>query len=563
MAENNEEKKFERKRSKDTLSTKDLKRTTVPDMISMTYSQYASKTAKDPFTKWYRESEGSFDIIKPVINPAVLARLVDETSFLVQCIKAMTTNVHGFGYSMEYISKEGDQMDPAPQEELRRLEQLFDKPNLEMSFQELRERLAKDYFTFGNAYMEIGRDERGRVVLMNHIPAMTMRITKVEKEPVIVRQRVQRDGRDFTVRMEKHFRRFVQIHDLDRKIYFKEFGDPRNINPRTGLPDANIALEDAATEVIHLTEYNPSSVYGKPDWYTQLPSVTGSRQAELTNLDFFENNAIPAMAILVSGGYLTQESFDTIRNNFEQIKGRGSVNKVMLLEARGSLEDQSINGQVPVPTVQMKPLYSDRQNDALFQDYEQQARDKIRASFRLPPVFTGSANDYTFASAKVSLEVAESQIFGPERNKFDDIVNGKILETWNPQFWRFRSNPASIATTEDLINSIEAFTEAGAITPNTALHILNEKLNLDIPKIKEFWGDLPFMLTNSILRAQGGEDKTNFIINAFKVINNQDIDSMQPIKVQTPGNADAITDPENDPKDRTDTPGRPSNSGGG
>src|SRR5690606_647939 len=108
---------------------------------------------------------------------------------------------------------------------------------------------------------------------------------------------------------------------------------------------------------------------------------------------------------------------------------------------------------------------------------------KIRSVYRLPPVFTGTAGDYTYASAKVSLEIAENQIFIPERVKFDDIINKKILSTWDLKHWRFRSNPASLATSEDLIKAIEIFNDAGAISPNNAINILNEKLNLDIPRI--------------------------------------------------------------------------------
>lgn len=516
------------------------------------FDQINSKGLKDPFAKEYR-TEHALNIIKPPLNPYTLSKLVYENSFLIQCIEAMVQNVHGFGYRLEFLGKSGDETQPEPMKELQWMEELFDRPNATMSFQELRARLGWDYYVFGNCYLEVTRDSEGRVLTLHHVPAPTMRISKVDNVSVPVTELLPRYGKVLKVKTTKKFRRYVQLDERGTKIWFKEFGDPRTINPEDGLEKNSLPTDKSATEIIHLANYNAQSIYGIPVWYSQYTSVVGSRQAELTNLDFFENNAVPAMAVLVAGGYLTDEAYEHLRNNFEQIKGRGATNKVLILEARGTVEDASNTGAVPIPSITMKALGQERQNDALWQDYEKQCRDKIRAAFRLAPVLTGSATDYTFASARVSLEVAENQVFIPERIKFDDIINQKILSTWNPKHFRFRSAPASIATSEDLINAIQAFNESGAITPNVAIGLLNEKLNLDIPRIDEFWGDMPFQMANSILRAQGGEDKTNFLVNAFKIMSAKETSDLQPIPVLTPGNADSPAQER--------TPGTPVNEG--
>lgn len=494
------------------------------------FEQVGSKALPDPFVKHYR-AENGWEIIKPPVNPYSLVKIIQENSHLLQCIDAMVTNIHGFGYRMEFIGKEEDETTTAALQELQWLEELFDSPNTSMSFQELRERVDFDKWALGNGYIEVGRDNQGRVMTLHHVPSPTMRITKVEKEAVPVVETLHRFGKKINVKTKKQFRKFVQLDEQGKRIYFKEFGDPRVIDPRTGKENPSLSHEQSATEIIHLARYNAQSVYGMPLWHSQLPSVLGSRQAELTNLDFFENNGIPAMAILVAGGYLTEEAYDMLRDNFEQVKGRGSTNKIIILEARGAIEDASNTGAVPSPSITMKPLYSERQNDALFQEYERQSRDKIRSVFRLPPVFTGTAGDYTYASAKVSLEIAENQIFIPERVKFDDIVNKKILGAWEPKFWRFRSNPASLATSEDLIKAIEIFNDAGAISPNNAINILNEKLNLDVPRIDEFWGDMPFAMVQSILQSQASPEKAVFVANVFKMLAQVDQENLENLAV--------------------------------
>lgn len=494
------------------------------------FDQVGSKAMPDPFAKYYRSEQG-WEIIKPPVNPHSLVKIIQENSHLLQCIDAMVTNVHGFGYRMEFIGKVEDETTPEAIKELQYLEELFDSPNPIQSFQEIREKLGWDKWALGNAYLEVGRDNEGRVMTLHHVPSPTMRITKAEQEPTPVIEKLVRMGKQVKVKTKRHFRKFVQLDEKGGRVYFKEFGDPRVIDPRTGKENPSLSLEESATEIIHMASYNGQSVYGLPLWHSQLPSVLGSRQAELTNLDFFENNGIPAMAILVAGGYLTEEAYEMLRDNFEQVKGRGSTNKVIILEARGSVEDASNTGAVPSPSITMKPLYSERQNDALFQEYERQSRDKIRSAYRLPPVFTGTAGDYTYASAKVSLEVAENQIFIPERVKFDDIINKKILYNWEPKFWRFRTNPASLATSEDLIKAIEIFNDAGAISPNNAINILNEKLNLDIPRIEEFWGEMPFAMVQSILQSQASPEKAVFVANVFKMLAQVDQENLEGIAV--------------------------------
>jgi PBSX family phage portal protein len=517
------------------------------------FNSIDSKSIKDPFVKYYRTSEKGIEIIKPPLNPYSLVKIIQENSFLQQCIDAMVTNTHGFGYRLEFIGKDDDETAPEALKELQHLEEICEQPNTYMPFQELRERFAWDFYVFGNAFLEVTRDSKGRVATIHHLPASTVRVTKIDTVATPTLETLMREGKLVSVKTNKYFRKFVQLDELGNVVHFKEFGDPRLIDPKTGKENTSITLDNSATEVIHFAKYNSQSVYGIPSWYSQMPSILGSRQAELTNLDFFENNAVPALAILVSGGYLTEEAFDFLRNNFESVKGRGSTNKVLVIEARGAVEDSSATGQVPTPTIQMKPLYAERQNDALFQEYEISAEEKIRSSFRLPPVFVGAAKDYTYASAKVSLEVAENQIFIPERVKFDDIMNNRILSTWKPKFFRFRSNPAALVTSEDILKSIEVFNDTGSMTPNIAIGILNEKMNLDIPRIKEFWGDMPFKMVDSILRAQGGPDKTMFLVNALEALNMKTVEELKGLNITPPPNTTILENVTITPEGNTST----------
>jgi PBSX family phage portal protein len=454
---------------------------------------------EDPFKNEYGSVGGTHHVLEPVYNFHALIRLPDENSMLRQCIDAMITNVDGHGYQLSFVGPEGQEETSEALAEKSRIEELFDFPNDEYSLQELRDRLRRDFETLGNAYIEVGFDREGKVSMLAHIPAHTMRMTKREDRAVPVEVFLPRNGKRAKQVVRKRFRRFVQQVGV-QKVYFKEYGDPRVIDPSTGF-ERDLPVEESATSIIHLSMYNPGSPYGLPRWFNQLPAIMGTRQAELTNLDFFKDNAIPAMAILVSGGTLTDDTLSVVENHFNAVRGRQSFNRLLVIEATGDEEAVGENGNIPPPRLELKPLVGERQGDGLFQEYEKNNRDKIRSAFRLPPLFVGLSEDMTYATAKTSYEVAESQVFAPERQRFDDMVNLKILSTFEARFWEFRSNPPRLSDPSDVMNAIGVFDKVGALTPNIAIQLANQFFDIDIKPVpqEEKWGDYPFEMIKQMV----------------------------------------------------------------
>jgi PBSX family phage portal protein len=452
----------------------------------------------DPFKKHYAGAGESHTPIEPDYSFYSLMRMPNENSMLRQCIEAMVTNIDGHGHRLMYIGPEGQEESTVALAEKQQLENLLHYPNDDYGFQEMRERMRRDYETLGMWYAEIGRDARNRIVMISHVPAHTMRLTAREAQSVEVVVQLPRDNSG-TSKVQKRFRRFVQVVG-NRRVYFKEFGDPRRIDPTTGLENPALPIEQSATEILFDSIYTPGSPYGLPRWFNQLPALMGSRQAELTNLDFFKENGIPAMVMLVSGGLLTDESLIALETHFSQARGRGSMNRIAVIEAGGDPSNAPDNGAIPVPKIELKPLQGERQADALFEKYEQANADKVRSSFRLPPIYVGLSSDYTYATAKTSFEIAEGQVFGPERQRFDHIVNAKILASYAPKFWAFRSQPPRISAREDVIKAISVFERVGALTPNVAIGLANEFFDLEIKPVNEAWGDYPFSLITTMVQ---------------------------------------------------------------
>lgn len=463
----------------------------------------ASKQIPDPFKSIYNQPiQGSaLSILEPPYNPYALIRLPYENSTLGQCIESMVTNVHGHGAVYDYIGPDGEQSSEAALAEKLTLSNMLEYPNDEYGLREFRDRIGRDYETLGYCYIEVVRDKKGDIVSFYHTPAQTVRLTTKDPEHTPCKVILPRGTKTITQTVKKQFRRFVQIVGNQRR-WFKEYGDPRRIDPSSGIVNDTLSADDAATEIIQITQYNPGSPYGMPRWFNQLPAVLGSRQAELTNLEFFNDNAIPAMVVLVSGGMVTQSSLDAIEDHLTSARGRQSMNRVLIIEAEGNESAANpVSGVIPAPRLDFKPLQQERQGDANFREYEMDNRDKIRSSFRLPPLFIGVAQDMTFASASTSYDVAETQVFAPERKKFDLIICMNVLSGIPTTYWRYRAESPKLANPDALVNALTAFNGVGALTPNSAIALANQFFDLNVKRIEESWGDYPFPLVMSAFQA--------------------------------------------------------------
>lgn len=451
---------------------------------------------------------GDFQIIAPANDPEILRKIPYENNMLYQCIEAFVQNIAGTGYSLEFLGEDGEQDDKEPQTEKSIIKQLLDVPNEEYSLGEFLKRLSKDKENIGYAFFEVIRDDVGAIISVYHVPAHTIRLTSCEKEPQIIDVKLMRDGREVSIKRQKFFRRYVQIipnaTGTAKKVFFKEFGDKRVINRDTGKAE-EVDTMTQATELVMISDYKSGYLYGMPRWINQLPSIFGAREAEVVNLKFFQDNAIPAMAILVSGGALSQDTVDKIADMFSPGKGKDRMNEVMVIEALGDESSGSPEGQIPVPKLEMKPLAGERQSDALFLEYDKRCQDNIRGAFRMPPLLLGQSQDYSHATADSSMAVCEAQVFQPEREIYNEIVNKFILgDGYNgPKYWKFKLNPTKMVDKNAIAQNINALTLAGALTPNAALNLVNELFGLKMDAIPQDWGDYPFEITKTLVK--GGQ----------------------------------------------------------
>jgi PBSX family phage portal protein len=466
-------------------------------------------------------------VIPPPFDLLTLAMLPEQNTELLPCVQAMEVNIEAFGHRLvpRMKGEVSASIRAAMQAERMRLENFFAYVSMEDSLIETRRKRRVDLETTGNGYLEVIRNAAGDIQSLRHLPSYQMRLSKLDDEPIKVDVPILRVRPDLSVEVVRvpwwrRFRRYVQ----SRAIYagnlsyvggykvrwFKAYGDPRVYDCDTGeLVPADKAAsfpdERRANEVLHTGLYSARTPYGLPRFIGNLLSILGDREAESINFQTFKNNNIPSMMLLVSNGQLTEGTIGRIRDFVEsQIQGSGNYSKFLIVEAEG-LEEGEDGGQVKV---EVKPLTGEQHKDALFQKYSKNNQDKVRRAFRLPPIMIGSAEDYTRSTAETSRRLADEQVFAPEREAFDDIVNRLLFPDMGITHWKFRSNTPNTTDNVELVRILGGAEKTGGMTPRIARMMLEDILGQELPLFPsefEEKADLPF----SLLMAEAVKNKAD------------------------------------------------------
>jgi len=440
-------------------------------------------------------------VLRPPFVPTLLASLCKENNALEQCVAAMEVNIDGTGYEVG-SSEAGEEETEAEKVQAQGIMDFFDEIFPAKSFITVRRELRRDQESTGNSYMEVLRSIAGEIVFAKALESVTMRIVKLD-DPVPVKVTIERFGSEQTVTLIKRERRYVQKIG-DKSIFFKEFNASRDLNKWTGdwaEQGQRLAIEDRATEIIHFFPIKDVlSPYGLPRWINQIPSILGSRKAEELNLDFFNAGGLPPAIIAIQGGELTEE----VRKQLNTyVSGKGaSKHRAAVIEIQSSGGSLDSAGNVRMT---VERFGAERQQDSMFENYDSKCEKRVRSSFRLPPMFVGKADDYSFATAFASYTVAEAQVFQPERSEFDEVMNNTIMKEIAPEFM-FRSLPLAVRDATQQLKGIELSKDS--LDNEGFVKAINEVTNMNL-KIPEGTGKQP--ATNAPVDTpedEGGESDT-------------------------------------------------------
>jgi PBSX family phage portal protein len=440
------------------------------------------------------------DLVKHPYDPTKLYRVYEESSILPQCVDAMVKNIDGFGHALAYTGKSGKESSPAALKEKKDFEAFLSKSNEKESFITIRKEMRTDLEVTGNGYLEIIRDRAGNISLIYHADARYIFAQRIQAKRIEITVQLFRNGKYRDVKVQKRFRRYLMVVSSAKTItrWFKEFGDPRNMDAITGKYEDELEsgekIEEYASEIYHFKIGN--GTYGIPRWIGNVLTVKGIRSSDFVNWDLFENQVVPPLTVLVSGGKLGKESLQDLTNIFQKKKGLENFNKLLLLEAEsgGQISDKS---QVKID---LKEMSTARKEDAMFTMYTDKGEHRIRGSFRLAPLYLGRADSYSKSTADSSKLVSEEQVFVPERELFDEIANNELFSGFKLKFWRFKSKGPRLVSGPDVVKGFETFGKQGVFTINDGIRLANTLLGTDLAVYTEPWANLPISLVAELVK---------------------------------------------------------------
>jgi PBSX family phage portal protein len=425
-----------------------------------------------------------------------LEELVRKNTVLPPLIDAMEANVDGPGW--ELIPKNRETPPDEVQKQMDKVSSFFKQPWPGQSFTTIRKRKTRNYEEIGNGYFEALRNPKGKLIFLRWLDAKTIRLVRLD-EAVVVTHKLERDGVEVETKTSVRERRFLQftnrtdLSELEKQestapdapanthpgvVYFKEFGATRDLNKRTGewaTEEKPVSFADRATELIHfVNKPDVDSAYGLPRWWSNIPSVVGSRKAEEFNIEFFDAGGVPPLLLILSGGKMAEDAERLLTKHFMSSGPDRHSAAILEAYATGGDIDSPQNVKVTV-----ERFGAERQQDSMFENYMSKCDERVRRAFRLPPIYTGTSTDYSFATAFASYTVAEAQIFKPERDEFDEIVNLLIMpELEGGDQFVFRTKSLSVRDTAQQLAALEMVKDR--ITPENLIEQIEQVADLDL-----------------------------------------------------------------------------------
>lgn len=441
-----------------------------------------------------QEAYNAGDWITPRNDMRGLARLVENSTILPQCIRAYKNNIAGFGIGVRYI--EDVEETPEMAAEFSRAEEIIELLNIEQDTKEVFEDIIEARETYGIAYLEVIRNIADEVVQIEFIKE-TPTISKTRPLDPYITTTYYHHGQE--LERKKRYCKYKQ--EIGGKtVYFKEFGDPRIMDLRDGKYLAEGESLDLEWQANELMEFAiGTEPYGTVRWIGQVLGVDGSRRAETLNNNYFINGRHTPLMIMVKGGTLTDESFTKLQQYMNDIKGEAGQHAFIVLETEAT-DARTDFDQQEKPEIEVKDLASILQKDELFQNYLDNNRRKVQSSFQLPDLYVGYTTDFNRATAQTAQEVTEEQVFQPERKSLAWAINNRLLNGYRFQYVECYFLEPDITNPDDLYKLLTVANNAGGLTPNFAKRIIYEAYGEQAEDYPEEWGDIPLAYS----KTQGG-----------------------------------------------------------
>lgn len=392
----------------------------------------------------FHESYAGDGLIQPLYNPEALAQILEINTHHYRAVKTKARDTAGLGW---YLEPKEDIENPSD-EQKKIVTNFLENPSPSMTLSEINDQVMVDHEATGDGYHEVIRDG-DKVIGIEHIPSHTMRI-------------------------HKNMDKFVQIRG-NEKVWFKRFGLEKDVHVETGEYYDLGSLNDKmkGNEVLHIRNYTSrSDYYGVPDIMPALGALLGDRERQEYNTSFFDNHAIPAYAVTVSGAELDGETEQQIKKFF-QSDVKKSNHSTLVLTAKKEEGDYS---EEPIE-FNFQALSTDTK-EASFRMYRQDNRDEILSAHGVPPYRAGVITEGQMggSSAGETTEIYKQSIISPKQELLENQINRFLLqEGLGITDWVFQFKEIDTRDLDKEIERLERLFKMGVYSPNKILEKIGEE----------------------------------------------------------------------------------------
>jgi PBSX family phage portal protein len=365
---------------------------------------------------------------------------------------------------------------------------------------EVLEQARIDYHAVGWCAIEILTAADGTPTGLAHVPARTVRVRKQET-----------DGQEI---VRGHG--YVQVRE-GRTRFYGEAGDrygedPTFVDRETGdiADDARDLPNDPANELIWIQNPTPLALYyGVPDWVAATRTIAADEAAKDYNHDFFDHNAIPHYAVKVTGGTLSEESKQDLREMLDSL--RGSPHRTVILEV-----DEFGSGLDDDVEIDLVPLSAARGEDMDFEGFRNRNEHEIAKIHEVPPVLLNRTETSNRSNSEAQRQEFATDVIQPEQSKFAARIYQVLHQTaFDAPDWtiEFELRGANRPQREAEISRTRIAAARGGLTVNEAraelgFDPLTDENGDPRPEGEELLADLG---GDPIQQAADGDDRPEYL----------------------------------------------------
>lgn len=436
--------------------------------------KYALKESKQIPSDKFSDNYDNLELVEPLYNPEALAQLLEINTFHYRACKTKARDTSGLGWILEPMYG----LEKPSEEQWEKAMAFLNNPNPMMSLNQICHNVMVDFEAIGDGYFEVIRRE-GEVVGLEHIPSHTMRV-------------------------HRSLDKYCQIRG-NQKVWFKRFGLEDDLDAKTGMVMNGLSEKERANEVIHIKNYTSrSDFYGVPDILPALGVLLADRERTEYNIAFFENHAIPAYVVTITGADLDEETERMIQRYFQE-DVKKSRQSTLVLTAKKDPNDYS---QEPIE-IKFQAL-STETKEASFRMFRQDNRDEILTAHGVPPYRAGVSvvGNLGGSTAQESTEIYKQSVIRPRQEMLEDVINRFILQQgMGITDWKFRFNEIDTRDEGKEIDRLKTLFDMGAYSPNQILEKLGEE-PIDDPNMdRHFVNGQPL---------DASREEINAILNSMK-----------------------------------------------